>query len=115
MAEETNGANVSFTTKEMLVRMDGKLDVLAARQTHYDVELALLKERQHQLEVVAASEGTGKAQLAAELKEQRAKMDAEVAAIRDELSKVGRKLAYATGTIAGMITLVEVVSRLWPK
>ena len=44
-SEPTPANGTSFSTKEMLVRLDGKLDVVLNKQNHYDVELALLKAR----------------------------------------------------------------------
>lgn len=52
MAEQEPQANGNgFTNKEMWVRVDAKLDTLVAKQQYFDVELALQKERQHQLEL----------------------------------------------------------------
>ena len=44
----SSSSSAAFTNKEMWVRVDAKLDTLVARQQHFDVELALLKERQVQ-------------------------------------------------------------------
>lgn len=49
MVEEPANGN-GFTQKEMLVRLDGKLDIIAGKQQHYDVELALLRARQDETE-----------------------------------------------------------------
>ncbi len=77
---ETNG----FSSKEMLVRIDAKVDVIAAKQAHYDVELALLKERQRQLEVSSVENS------------------ATVEVVRAGQERLGKKIAWATGALSAV-------------
>ena len=95
----TNGG---FTTKEMLVRMDGKLDVLAANQQHTDIELAMLKERVRQVEDRAKTEGR-------DSEAWRAEVRGEMSEAKNEAALLGRKMAYATGTVATLVVLVDLL------
>jgi hypothetical protein len=93
----TNGG---FTTKEMLVRMDGKLDVLAANQQHTDIELAMLKERVRQVEDREKADGR-------DSEAWRAEVRAELVSAKNESALLGRKLAYATGTVGALVFIAN--------
>jgi len=47
MADETQG---NVTTRDMLFRIDGKLDAVANKQQQYEIEAALLKARVEEIE-----------------------------------------------------------------
>jgi hypothetical protein len=113
---EPQGSN-GFTTKEMLIRIDGKVDQLnatmAAKHAHYDVELALLKardeERKAQVEnlAVAAEKTAHEVRHALETRE--VVMDKKVDEVRAVQSETLRKLAYATGTVVGALAIFNAI------
>jgi hypothetical protein len=81
--EPANGTG--FSTKEMLVRIDAKVDVIAAKQAHYDVELALLKARQETQERIMAESAR------------------DYERLQSVVEGVGRKIAVATGALSAII------------
>jgi len=101
----------SFTNKEMWVRVDGKLDAVLAKQNHYDVELALLKER------VAGVERTGVSSVAAgnanrealekQLDDAAALMVTEVQNLKDGQVTLNTALKWATATVIGASVIID--------
>src|SRR3954471_7077514 len=84
MSEEpANG--IGFSTKEMLIRIDAKVDFIGGKQSTYDVELALLKARQEVLE------RAGDAQ------------EKRYEELRAGVDRVGRKIAMAAGGLSALI------------
>ena len=114
-AEETNGGSTGLTNKEMWVRVDAKLDTLVARQQHFDVELALLKERQHQAEVLFTHhdkvEEEDRRAIAASLDAAERKMAEEVQNLKDGQFTLGRAVKYATAIIIAAMVTVDAVVR----
>jgi hypothetical protein len=102
--EPANGSG--FTTKEMLVRMDGKLDHVLNRQAGYDVELALLKARADEQE---------KTQSVIEMQLETAKnvMATEVKALKDGQITLNKALKWATATVIGAGAILDAVIRFY--
>lgn len=86
----------SFTQKEMLVRIDAKVDVIAAKQANYDVELALLKARQE--EQVRTSREKQK-----EHDTKYEALDKRIDALTATQESFSRRLTYATGAISVIV------------
>jgi hypothetical protein len=106
-AEEEQVTNsVSFTTKEMLVRMDGKLDSVLNRQAHYDVELALLKARVEVNEHALGGVG-------GQLSEAKNLMATEVSNIKKGQVTLNRTLKYATATVVTAVVVVDAAIRFF--
>lgn len=82
----------AFTNKEMWVRVDAKLDTLVARQQHFDVELALLKERQAQSEAWREAHETAE-------REKRDAATAERRRIAETVSETEHDLAMRLETL----------------
>lgn len=105
MSEPVNGnGGGSFTQKEMLVRIDGKVDVIAAKQQNYDVELALLKARVDRNEhAVNATVNNS---------------DGWRDEVRQEISGIKTQNAKIAGAVAACVVLVNfiapIVLRNWP-
>jgi ABC-type uncharacterized transport system ATPase component len=108
-----------FSTKEMLVRMDGKLDVMAGKQTHYDVEQALLKARvevqertlrEHTIEEQKTAEA-----VRANLEAAERLMDRKVDELSSGQQALALKLAYYAGGLAMLMLTLEAISRVWLK
>jgi uncharacterized protein YgbK (DUF1537 family) len=110
----TNG---SFTTKDMLNRMDGKLDLIASKQGMQDVEIALLKaENVARKESIAKLEqvsSKGEDDIAQALAERNAEVDRKFEAYDANFREVFRKMAYATGTIVGASFIFNALSAGW--
>lgn len=119
MADDIQSQGVPFTNKEMWVRVDAKLDTLVSRQQHFDVELALLKERQHQQEVALAAhhseETVARERVADALKVAEDKMAVEVRAIKEGQISVGRLVKYVGGVVAALIVLSDALVRFLSK
>lgn len=90
----------------MLVRMDGKLDVLAAKVSYYDVEVALLKARADRSEAAIKERADGD-QAAREL------MALEVRNLKDGQLTLGKGLKWATATIIGAGIVLDAVLRFY--
>ena len=98
--EQTEPRN-GFTNKEMWVRVDGKLDVVIAKQNHYDVELALLKARQDEYDrATSGGENWRK-----EVRERIDHIDAQAEDVRTK-QKVTAYLVAAVVTISTVVTPV---------
>jgi hypothetical protein len=100
---ETPNNGTGWTQKEMLVRIDAKVDVIAAKQNHIDVEIALLKARADEIE----------RQVAVKLNdshEWRDEVRKEINTVKDEQNVIGRKLAYATGTVGAIVVVVNFIA-----
>jgi hypothetical protein len=113
--EQTPGT--AFTNKEMWVRVDAKLDTLVSRQQHFDVELALLKERQHQHEVALAAhdafERSERDSVKKELQKAEELMAGEVQALKEGQFSISRAVKYASGVVVGVLILVDVTIRFF--
>ena len=92
--------SVSFTTKEMLVRIDGKLDAVAARQQGLDIEVALLKARTEVLERERKTDKGDDDNWHEEVRLRITQVEAEQVATQ-------RRLAYAAGGIAVLAVLLN--------
>ena len=93
MAEDETRSQ-AFSTKEMLVRLDGKLDTVIVHQPSFAVRVALLEQRTSALE--------------AESK------DGDV--IHDELrravDRITRKTAYAAGVLSTVVIVANLIAAL---
>lgn len=117
--DESEGTPVGgvFTNKEMWVRVDAKLDTLVARQQHFDVELALLKERQHQQEVALrdhdATERADRARLAQEMTKSEELMAREVQNLKDGQLKVGALVKWTAAVVGALVVLTDGLIRFF--
>jgi hypothetical protein len=102
--EPSNGSG--FTTKEMLVRMDGKLDHVLSRQASYDVELALLKAR-------ADEQDKTQTVIETQLEAAKGVMATEVAALKEGQISLGKALKWATATVIGAGVIFDAVLRFY--
>jgi hypothetical protein len=124
--EEQRATNGGYTVKEMvaaqgllLTKMDEKLDALAGRQMGIEVEFAILKAQVHQnqkdikekADVVAIED----ARLAADLVEQRAKMDSAVAKIQVNQLSVMKLVKWATAVLGGALIGTDILIRFFTK
>jgi hypothetical protein len=101
----------SFTNKEMWVRVDGKLDAVLAKQNHYDVELALLKERVAGVERTEASSvaasSASRETLEKQLDDAAALMVTEVQNLKDGQVTLNTALKWATATVIGASVIID--------
>lgn len=101
----------------MWVRVDAKLDTLVSRQQHFDVELALLKERTHQQEAALAAhdeaERRSRELLAKEIKTAESEMGKAVQDLKDGQVTLGSALRWATATVIGASILVDALIRIF--
>lgn len=93
----TNG----FTAKEMWVRVDGKLDAVLAKQSHYDIELALVKARVEEQE--------------REARENRDEMRKSVETIRMNQQSVGSLIKWAAAIIGALVVASDALVRFFAK
>ena len=111
----------SFTNKEMWVRVDGKLDVIMAKQGSYDIELAMLKEREREnrdaIKRLESADLHGEEAIAKALESRNVEVDkkfeaydAAFEASRTDSLTIQKKLAYATGTVVGAMFLFNLFS-----
>jgi hypothetical protein len=113
MAETEDNSNrgQAFSTKEMLIRLDGKLDAVLARQQSYEVELALLKARADGLELSEHNRSRTVEKwrdgLKTEAEKRHDELAGEVGSIRSRLEKLGRKHAYQTGALAALVVVAN--------
>ena len=98
MSTDDNAGGGVFTTKDMLVRMDGKLDVVLAHQATIDTRLALVEQK--------ASD------LAGALKDHEALPGHS--GVLTQLNDITRRLAYASGATAVLVGVVEIAAHLLP-
>jgi hypothetical protein len=113
MAEEGSNNTGGLTSKEMWVRVDGKLDAVLARQGAYDVELALLKARDEErkaqvIALQALTDSTAK-DVKAALEKREEIIDEKMDELKSGQSETLRKLAYATGTVVGALAIFNAV------
>jgi hypothetical protein len=99
---ETPNNGTGWTQKEMLIRIDAKVDVIAAKQNHLDVEIALLKARADELERMTRSKVEDVAVWRDEVRD-------EIKQVKEEQAIIGRKLAYATGTVGAIVIAVNLI------
>jgi hypothetical protein len=97
VAEPTsgNGGNGGWSTREVLIRVDGKVDTLtqtvAAKHAHYDVEVALLKARSDELE------------------RSEREVHAELDAVTDKLNALSTRQNIAAGALALIVALSPLI------
>lgn len=109
----------SFTNKEMWVRVDGKLDAVLSKQNHYDMELALLKERVAGMERGGASSveasNQNKAALEKQLDDAAALMVIEVQALKDGQVTTTSALKWAAATVIGASVIIDAGIRFFQR
>lgn len=82
----TEDDNRAFSTKEMLARLDSKLDTVIAQQADARVQVALHEQRITALE---ASDSHA---------------DGVHNELRDQVERITRKVAYAAGGVSAIVT-----------
>ena len=97
-----------FTQKEMLVKIDGKLDLLSGRIQTVEVKQAVYDAR-------LTEDSADKARIQQDLSEARHAMDEKVDALRKGQTDIGRAVKYATATIASLVFLSDLVIRFLTK
>lgn len=95
----------AFTVKEMLVRVDGKLDVIASKQQNYDIELALLKARVGQNEVDIKLKHD-------DSEEWRDEVRAEIAAVKDEQNTISARQKATAIIVAAIVIITNLIGPL---
>lgn len=102
----------TFSTKEMLIRLDGKLDSVLARQQNYDIELALLKARADGLELADHNRSRDAEKWREEVKRETEKWrdttDRELESLRADLETLGRRHAYQAGGLAALVVAANI-------
>lgn len=100
MADEPiNGTG--FSTKEMLVRIDAKVDYIASKQATSDVELALLKARveaHEKSEEKAVTDDDGRY----------LKLEKEIEKLSKRQARTDRRVAYAAGAVSVVVFIANV-------
>lgn len=97
------GGSGGLTTQQWLVRLDGKLDQQAATQQADRVKLAILEERMNQAEARQRENLEGAESWRSEVRRELAEAKQEASLARAEGQKLGKKLAYATGTVSAFV------------
>lgn len=109
---DQNGGGQSFSTKEMLIRVEGKIDAILSRQQNYDVELALLKARADQLDMQANDRVHAEDRRREELRKELREVANEQKRVSRDTAKLGRKHAYQTGALATVVVIANIAAPL---
>lgn len=87
-----------FSTKEMLVRLDGKIDTVLGQQQAFAVDLAQTKVRVDALEQAVKADDL--------------RFSSDLTLLRRETDRHGRRLAYAAGATASLVLAANLVIAL---
>lgn len=101
MTIEDSGATNSqqgFSTKEMLVRLDGKIDTVLGRTQSLAVDLAQTKTRVEVLEQAVKADDL--------------RFSADLTLLRRETDRHGQRLAYAAGACAALVLAANLIIAL---